>query len=73
MHYNFARIHQTTRVTPALAAGVTDKLWDMTDIVRVIEAYESGEVPQILIGSLVVRSALGHKQRQRIPTIEGEP
>jgi hypothetical protein len=47
MRYNFARIHQTTRVTPAMAAGVTDKLWDMTDIVRVIEAYERGEVPQI--------------------------
>jgi hypothetical protein len=25
MHYNFVRIHQTTRVTPAMAAGVTDK------------------------------------------------
>jgi hypothetical protein len=47
MHYNFARIHQTTRVTPTMAAGVSDKLWDMTDIVLVIQAYESGEVPQI--------------------------
>jgi hypothetical protein len=44
MHYNFVRQHQTTRVTPAMAAGVTDKLWDMTDVVRVVEAYESGEV-----------------------------
>jgi hypothetical protein len=43
MHYNFARIHQTTRVTPAMACGVTEKLWDMTDIVRMIEAYEGGE------------------------------
>jgi hypothetical protein len=31
MFYNFTRIHQTLRVTPAMAAGVTDKLWDMTD------------------------------------------
>jgi hypothetical protein len=44
MHYNFARIHQTTRVTPTMAASVTEKLWDMTDIVRMVEAYESGEV-----------------------------
>lgn len=44
MHYNFARIHQTTRVTPAMAAGVTEKLWDMTDIVRMVEAFERGEV-----------------------------
>jgi hypothetical protein len=27
MHYNFVRIHQTLRVTPAMAAGVTDRLW----------------------------------------------
>ena len=26
---------------------MTDKLWDMTDIVRIIEAYERNEVPQI--------------------------
>jgi hypothetical protein len=43
MHHNFARIHQTTRVTPAMAAGVSEKLWDMTDIVRVVQAYENGE------------------------------
>lgn len=46
MHYNFARIHQTTRVTPAMAAGVSDKLWDMTDIVRMVECYENGEAIQ---------------------------
>ncbi len=27
MHYNFCRIHKTLRVTPAMAAGVTDRLW----------------------------------------------
>jgi hypothetical protein len=43
-HYNFTRTHQTTRVTPAMASGVTEKLWDMTDIVRMVEAYESGEI-----------------------------
>jgi IS1 family transposase len=43
MHYNFCRIHQSTRVTPAQAAGVTDKLWAMTDVVRMIEAYERGD------------------------------
>ncbi len=34
MHYNFVRIHQTTRVTPAIAAGVTDTLWEIEDIAR---------------------------------------
>ncbi len=36
MNYNFCRIHQTLRVTPAMAAGVTDKLWEMEDIVALI-------------------------------------
>ena len=29
MHYNFARVHQTLRCTPAQAAGVTDKRWSL--------------------------------------------
>jgi hypothetical protein len=37
MHYNFVRIHQSLRITPAMAAGVTSKLWSLTDMVRVIE------------------------------------
>jgi hypothetical protein len=41
--YNFCRIHQTTRVTPAMAAGVTDKLFELADIVRIVDAYERGE------------------------------
>ncbi len=44
MHYNFVRIHQTLRVTPAMAAGVTDKLWDMTDVVKMIDAWEQGKL-----------------------------
>ena len=38
MHYNFVRIHQTLRVTPAMAAGVTDRLWSMEDVVAMIDA-----------------------------------
>ena len=37
MHYNFCRLHQTLKVTPAMAAGITDKLWEMVDIVKLIE------------------------------------
>jgi IS1 family transposase len=36
MHYNFVRIHQTLRVTPAMAAGVTDRVWEITDLVQMI-------------------------------------
>ena len=38
MYYNFVRIHSTLRMTPAMAAGVTDRLWDMKDIVALIDA-----------------------------------
>ena len=38
MHYNFVRIHKTLRVTPAMAAGVTDRLWEVSDIVARIDA-----------------------------------
>lgn len=31
MRYNFCRIHQTLKVTPAMEAGVTDRLWEMVD------------------------------------------
>ncbi len=33
MHYNFARIHTTLRVTPAMEAGVTDHVWSLEEIV----------------------------------------
>jgi IS1 family transposase len=39
MYYNFVKIHGTTKLTPALAAGVTDHLWDVKDIVALTEAY----------------------------------
>lgn len=38
MHYNFARIHKTLRVTPAMEAGVSDHVWTMEEIVEVVEA-----------------------------------
>ena len=38
--YNFIKIHRTLRVTPAMAAGVTDRLWDVEDLVTAWEASE---------------------------------
>src|ERR1700730_9371877 len=40
MHYNFMRIHQTLRTTPAMAAGVTKRLWEMGDMADVLETWE---------------------------------
>lgn len=42
MHYNFCRIHKTLRVTPAMAAGVTEQLWSVEDIVDLLDAVEGG-------------------------------
>ena len=41
MHYNFVRIHKTLRVTPAMAAGVTERLWTISDIVSLVEKAEA--------------------------------
>jgi hypothetical protein len=32
-HYNFVRVHQSLRVTPAMAAGITDHLWSVRDLI----------------------------------------
>jgi IS1 family transposase len=37
MHYNFVRIHQTLRVTPAMAAGITGKLWSVHDVIALTD------------------------------------
>ncbi len=41
MYYNFVRIHSTLRMTPAMAAGVSDRLGEMGDIVALVEAKEA--------------------------------
>lgn len=38
MYYNFVRVHKTLRCTPAMAAGVTSKLWSIEDIVNLLES-----------------------------------
>jgi hypothetical protein len=37
-HYNFVRVHSSLRVTPAMAAGITDHLWTMEDLAALIDA-----------------------------------
>ena len=37
MHYNFVRIHQSLRVTPAMAAGVSEHVWSLEEIVKLID------------------------------------
>lgn len=43
MYYNFVRIHQTLRVTPTMAAGVTDRVWEISDIVALLDQRQEQE------------------------------
>ena len=45
MHYNYVRIHTSLRFTPAMAAGVSQKLWSMEDVVGMIEEWEKETAP----------------------------
>lgn len=36
MFYNFCRIHQTLRVTPAMEAGVSDHVWSLDEIIALL-------------------------------------
>lgn len=37
MHYNFARVHRTLRVTPAMEAGISDHVWEMEEIAALLQ------------------------------------
>jgi IS1 family transposase len=41
--YNFVRIHKTLRVTPAMAANLTDKVWDLVDLIRLMDEVAKPE------------------------------
>jgi hypothetical protein len=38
LHYNYCRIHQSLRVTPAMEAGLSDRVWELTDVIGLTEA-----------------------------------
>jgi hypothetical protein len=40
-YYNFVKVHSKLRISPAMAAGVADRLWEIADIVRLVEDAEA--------------------------------
>jgi hypothetical protein len=44
MNYNFCRIHQTLRVTPAMAADVSKTIWSMEDLSRMIGRWDGKSI-----------------------------
>ncbi len=45
MYYNFVRVHSKLRMSPAMAARVAERLWEVADIVALIEAEEAKTLP----------------------------
>jgi len=67
MHYNFVRIHQTLRITPAMAAGVTDHVWEITDIIRLLEDWQARQEEEAREARIsgIPRSSLPRGSNQR--------
>jgi IS1 family transposase len=42
MHYNFCRVHQSLGTTPSVAAGVTDHVWKLDEVIALLEQAETG-------------------------------
>jgi hypothetical protein len=41
MYYNFCRVHQTLRVTPAMEAGISDHVWSIEEMCSLLPEAES--------------------------------
>jgi hypothetical protein len=46
VHYNFARIHKTLRITPAMACGLSDHVWTLEEIVMMVDSYSPALKPR---------------------------
>jgi IS1 family transposase len=44
MHYNFCKIHQTIRVTPAMEAGITDHVWSVEELIALLEPKRQKQI-----------------------------
>lgn len=53
-HYNFCRIHQSLRVTPAMEAGLVDRVWNLDELVARLVAEE--DAAELALGPRRTRS-----------------
>jgi hypothetical protein len=44
MHYNFCRVHQTLRVTPAMEAGIAKHVWELSELAALVEKEEQAAI-----------------------------
>lgn len=47
LYHNFARIHRTLRMTPAMAAGISEHVWSIEEIVGLLETWLNAEAAMI--------------------------
>jgi IS1 family transposase len=73
MYYNFVRVHQTLKVSPAMAAGVTDRLWEMVDVVDVLDAFEAKRKRQPKVIFDVDRWRIGEGYYVTVTMLGGAP
>ena len=66
MHYNFCRKHQTLKTSPAVAAGVADRIWKIKDMIGLLEAAEATPVKR---GSTSPASRPRRFQSEALPTV----
>ncbi len=68
MHYNFVLIHQTLRVTPAMAAGMSNRLWSIRDVVAISNRHST--TPRLTwwqISPVTIRSKQKYHRHLMIP------
>jgi IS1 family transposase len=44
VHYNFCRIHSTIRVTPAMSAGLTNRVWELTELIALLDPPQTAQI-----------------------------
>jgi hypothetical protein len=54
-----SRLHKTLRVTPAMAAGVSDRLWEMGDVVKLLEDFEAKRIESNRLTAITPEGACG--------------
>lgn len=62
MHYNFVRVHQSLRITPAMEAGLTDHVWTLAELVGLLEAEETKT-----IGTVANKRGAYRRNRNALP------
>jgi hypothetical protein len=52
-YYNFCRVHQTLRVTPAMEAGLTDHIWSVKELVSLLDQKLQIQAAALLTGMML--------------------